>query len=81
MSYLVDEIFEDNAKLGNIDTIGIRNNKYSIVSGLIRCFNAKLELRNRDFTMIDFDNESNDKKIDLDDNSVLGKVFGYFFDN
>lgn len=81
MSYLVDEIFEDNAKLGNIDTIGIRNNKYSIVSGLIRCFNAKLELRNSDFTMIDFDNESNDKKIDLDDNSVLGKVFGYFFDN
>lgn len=81
MSYLVDEIFEDNAKLGNIDTIGIRNNKYSTVSGLIRCFCAKLELRNRDFTMIDFDNESNDKKIDLDDNSVLGKVFGYFFDN
>ena len=81
MSYLVDEIFEDNTKLGNIDTIGIRNNKYSTVSGLIRCFYAKLELRNRDFTMIDFDNENNDKKIDLDDNSVLGKVFGYFFDN
>ena len=81
MSYLVDEMFEDNTKLGNIDTIGIRNNKYSTVSGLIRCFYAKLELRNRDFTMIDFDNESNDKKIDLDDNSVLGKVFGYFFDN
>ena len=81
MSYLVDEIFEDNTKLGNIDTIGIRNNKYSTVSGLIRCFYAKLELRNRDFTMIDFDNESNDKKIDLDDNSVFGKVFGYFFDN
>ena len=81
MSYLVDEMFEDNTKLANIDTIGIRNNKYSTVSGLIRCFYAKLELRNRDFTMIDFDNESNDKKIDLDDNSVLGKVFGYFFDN
>ena len=81
MSYLVDEMFEDNTKLANIDTIGIRNNKFSTVSGLIRCFYAKLELRNRDFTMIDFDNESNDKKIDLDDNSVLGKVFGYFFDN
>lgn len=81
MSYLVDEIFEDNTRVGNIDTIGIRNNKYSTVSGLIRCFDAKLELRNRSFTMIDFDNENNDKKIDLDDNSVLGKVFGYFFDN
>lgn len=81
MSYLVDEMFEDNTRVGNIDTIGIRNNKYSTVSGLIRCFDAKLELRDRSFTMIDLDNENSDKKIDLNDNSVLGKVFGYFFDN
>ena len=81
MSYLVDEMFEDNARVGNIDTIGIRNNKYSSLSGLIRCFDAKLELRDRSFSMIDFDNENNNKKIDMDDSSVLGKVFGYFFDN
>ena len=81
MSYLVDEMFEDNARVGNIDTIGIRNNKYSSLSGLIRCFDAKLELRDRSFSMIDFDNENSNKKIDMDDSSVLGKVFGYFFDN
>ena len=81
MSYLVDEMFSDNAKVGNIDTIGIRDNKYSTTSGLIRCFNEKLELRDRSYTMIDFDNENNDKKIDMSDTSVLGKVFGYFFDN
>lgn len=81
MSYLVDEIFSNNAKVGNIDTIGIRDNKYSTTSGLIRCFNEKLELRDRSYTMIDFDNENNDKKIDMSDTSVLGKVFGYFFDN
>ena len=81
MSYLVDEEFTDNAGVGNIDTIGIRDNKYSTASGLIRCFNEKLELRDRSYSMIDFDNENNEKRIDLNDTSVLGKVFGYFFDN
>lgn len=81
MSYLVDEIFDKNASIGNIDTIGIRDNKYSTVSGLIRCFNEKLELRDNNYSMIDLDNENDKKKLDLSDTSVLGKVFGYFFDN
>ncbi len=81
MSYLVDEIFDKNASVGNIDTIGIRDNKYSTVSGLIRCFNDKLELRDNNYSMIDLDNENDKKKLDLSDTSVLGKVFGYFFDN
>ena len=81
MSYLVEEIFGDNTKVGNIETLGIRNNKYSTVSGLIKYFDGKLSLRDRVFSMIDIDNENNDKKIDVDDNSVLGKVFGYFFDS
>ena len=79
MSYLVDEIFNGNARVGNIDTIGIRSNKYSTISGLIKCFDSKLELRDREYSMIDLDNEN--KKVNINDNSVLGKVFGYFFDN
>ena len=47
MSYLVEEIFGSNAKVGNIDTIGIRNNKYSTVSGLIKGINDKLESRDK----------------------------------
>ena len=31
--------------------------------------------------MIDLDNEKDDKRIDVNDTSVFGKVFGYFFDN
>jgi len=81
MSYLVEEIFSDNTRVGNIDTLGIRSNKYSTVSGLIKCFDAKLSLRDRFFSMVDLDNENDNKKIDINDNSVLGKVFGYFFDN
>jgi len=77
MSYLVDEVFTNNAVVGNIDTLGIRNNKYSTVSGLIRCFDSKLELRDKEFTTIELEKEDKD----LSNSSVLRKVFGYFFDN
>ena len=80
MSYLVEECLGSNAKVGSIDTIGIRSCEYSTVSGLIRCFDTKLELRDKEFTMIDFDDENN-KNMNIDNNSVLSKVFGYFFDS
>ena len=82
MSYLVEEIFGSNAKVGNIDTIGIRNNKYSTVSGLIKGINDKLESRDKEYTMIDLDNDaSGQNKLSINDSSVFNKVFGYFFDN
>lgn len=83
MSYLVDEVFGGNAKISNIDTIGIRNNKYSTVSGLIKCFDSKLDLRDKDYSMVDLDdkNNYNEDKVNTEDNSVFNKVFGYFFDN
>ena len=80
MSYLVEECLGSNATVGSIDTIGIRSCEYSTVSGLIRCFDTKLELRDKEFTMIDFDDENN-KNMNIDNNSVLSKVFGYFFDS
>ena len=83
--YLIDEVFGNITKIGNIDTIGIRNNKYSTVSGLIKGFDSKLELRGKEFSMISMNDEDDlsnqKKKINLNDSSVLGKVFGYFFDN
>lgn len=85
INYLIDEVFDKNTVVGTIDTIGIRNNKYSTVSGLIKCFNAKLNLRNKEYSMFginDVEELSNQKKkLNFNDNSVLGKVFGYFFDD
>lgn len=83
MTYLIDEIFGNNTKIGNIDTIGIRDNKYSLVSGLVRSFDDKLELRDKEYSMIGLENEEelSNQKRKLNDNGVLGKVFGYFFDN
>jgi len=85
INYLIDEIFDKNTVVGTMDTIGIRSNKYSTVSGLIKCFNAKLNLRNKEYSMFginDVEELSNQKKkLNFNDNSVLGKVFGYFFDD
>lgn len=85
INYLIDEVFEKNTIVGSVETIGIRSNKYSTVSGLIKCFNAKLNLRNKEYSMFginDVEELSNQKKkLNFNDNSVLGKVFGYFFDD
>ena len=77
-------VFGSSAKIGAINTIGIRNNKYSVALGMINYFNEKLSLRQRDYSTV---NEAEadvmcsvDAKL-LSNDSILGKVFGYFFDN
>ena len=84
-SYLVKEHFDDIAKIGEIETIGIRNNKFSTVSGLIKCLNYKMYLRGKDYSMLSSSDEdsisSSKKKSNVVNDSILGKVFGYFFDN
>lgn len=79
MSYLVEEVMGNNAKVGCIETIGIRNNKYSTVSGLIKSFNSKLNLRDKNISMIDFESDINN--LNVEDSSVISKFFGYFFDD
>lgn len=84
MVHLVDEIFGVNTKVGNIETIGIRNNKFSTVSGLIKGFENKLELRDKEYSMIGTNEteelSSQRRKINYGDSSLIGKIFGYFFD-
>ncbi len=73
------------AKIGEVKEIGIRNNKFSTSAGLIKYYNSRLKLRNVEFSIFDL-NEQEDlgeihRKVNLSENSLLGKVFGYFFDN
>ena len=85
ITYLISEEFGVETRIGNIDTVGVRNNKYSTVSGLVRCFYDKLKLRGKEYSMFTFDKQediSSPKKIlNFSNESVLGKVFGYFFDS
>ena len=76
-------VFGDAAKIGNISTIGVRHNKYSVALGMIKYFNGKLELRNRQYSTV---SEAEAAAMVSDEvkpsgDTILGKVFGYFFDN
>lgn len=86
MASLVKDCLGQNARLGNIDTIGIRDYKYSVSSGMIKYFSSKLKLRGKEYSMFDIKEQedlisSQKKVLNVSNNSILGKVFGYFFDN
>lgn len=82
---VAEDIFGTIAKCDSIKILGVRNNKYSSAVGNIVYFINKLHLKGIDYTMFDEDEEemlSASKKglLDLPNDSMLGKVFGYFFD-
>ncbi len=79
--YIVKDIFGENANIGNIKMLGIRDNIYSSCIGNIVYLLSKLKLRNKDFSMFT-ENEAyqiaSSKKLSTSD-SMLGKLFGFFF--
>ncbi len=78
-------LFGDTAKIGEIKHLGVRNNKYSVCTGMIEYFKDKLRLRHREYSTLsnsDIENMcTTDSKLSVASDSILGKVFGYFFDN
>ena len=82
---VAEEVFGKNVTIGNVNIIGARDNKYSTSVGLISCFNNKLNIKDKDYSIFDSDEieilSSSGKKINVASDSILGKVFGYFFDN
>ena len=81
---VVDYIFK-NASIGEVKEIGARHNKYATAVGLIKYYDSRLRLRNRDFSIFSIEEQENlsgiHKKVNISENSILGKIFGYFFDN
>ena len=81
---MVNYIFKD-ATVGNVLEIGARCNKFVTCVGLIKYYDSRLRLRNRDFSIFNIEEQENlsgiHKKVNINDNSILGKLFGYFFDN
>lgn len=78
-------IFGESASIGVINTLGARDNKFSTSIGMIKSFNEKLKLRHRTYSTVsdeDVENMCNkDSKVLIPSDSILGKIFGYFFDN
>ncbi len=83
-SLTLESIFGKNAKLASLHEIGIRNNKYSSVLGILKNFDSKLRLRGKEYSIFseeELEELSGKHRKYIADNSVLGKLFGYFFDN
>ena len=82
---LAEEIFGKNVTFGNVNIIGARDNKYSTSIGLIKNFNNKLNSKEKDYSIFDSEElevlSSSNKSITVASDSIIGKVFGYFFDN
>ena len=82
--YLVESVFGIQAKVCNISTIGLRHNRYSSVLGAVQYFDDKMSLRGKDVSMISESDvqtlmSPGDKTINND--NIISKVFGHFFDN
>ncbi|MDO4375736.1 MAG: rod shape-determining protein [bacterium] len=80
---VIHDEFGNKARLGMINYVGARYNGYSTCIGMLLYFYSKLRLRDKEFCMItddDIDTLVNGAR-EVTNDSILGKVFGYFFDN
>ena len=82
---ILDETCGPTAIVRSINEIGVRDNKYSVAVGTIKYYNQRLKLKNRDFSIFSLDDLEElsglTKKTNISEGSLLGKLFGYFFDN
>lgn len=82
INYIADEVFGKNVVIGDIKLVGVRDNVYSSALGNIIYFINKLKLRGSNYTMFteeEIDNISTIKKSLINNETMLGKVFGYFW--
>lgn len=82
--YLAKETFGKKAHVGVINTIGVRNNIYSVALGDIIYFINKLKLKGKNYSMVSTkasEDLSSAKKnnANLVSDSMIGRVAEYFF--
>jgi cell division ATPase FtsA len=83
-NYIADEVFNKKITIGNIKLVGIRNNKYAACVGNIVYFISKLKLKGQSYTMVSERDEddlisAHRNGINISNDTMIGKVFGYFF--
>lgn len=81
---LVHDCFGKNTDVHNVDTLGVRDNKYSTALGMIKYFIDKMEIRGKDYSMISVVDEdlliTPDNRLKKDD-SIINKIFSNFISN
>ena len=82
---LLDKVFTKPHILGKIDIVGARSNKFATGIGIIKYYNGRLKLKNKEYCVWNPEEleilSGVHKKVNINENSILGKLFGYFFDN
>lgn len=83
--YIAEDIFGKDVIIGDLKVVGVRNNKYSVCIGNIVYFINKLRIKGKNFTMVsssDMEELETPKRgiiNNITNETMLGKVFGYFF--
>ena len=84
-SITLNSVFEQEAEIGQVTEIGVRNNKFITAFGLIRYEYNEMKINNTEYSIYSLEEQEEfsglHRKVNITDNSVLGKLFGYFFDN
>lgn len=81
---IAKEVLGNDTKIGEIKLVGLRHNKYASAIGNIVYFINKLKLKGKNYSMISKDDSqmlSTSKKSLFSEDSMIGKVFGCFFDD
>ena len=83
-SLIAEEVLGGIAAVSDIHLIGLRNNKYSACVGNIAYFISKMKLKGKLYSMINKKEmedleASKDGVLSVSEESMLGKVFCYFF--
>lgn len=78
------ETFGKNARIGYINTIGIRDTRYASTFGLIKWYDYNAKLKNYDYSILNLEEQEEFSKEESEaktsSNSIIGKVFDYFFE-
>ena len=78
---VLKEIFDTGYTLGEIREIGVRNNKYSSCLGLLKFYAVNAKLKDKDYSIFSIEDQQilSGSSLDSENESVIGKLFGYIF--
>ena len=84
--YVIDNVLGKDATTLSIMSMGLRNNKFSSATGICKYFHEKLTFRGRQYSMLTDPASSvlsskKSKDAITSSDTIISKVFGYFFDN
>jgi cell division protein FtsA len=80
-SLVLKDVFESKYTLGEIKEIGVRNNKYSYCLGLLKFYSVNAKLKDKDYSIFSIEDQQvlSGSSLDNENESVIGKLFGYIF--